>query len=191
MPAEDVLAHQQRLTLDDLNEREWVLFERHVHPPLYELILELAKDRNVHPKKIHYYIVAEEALPFITQSNAVAFLGKSGALRLTKSASSRSPRGIAIRPLQEDLKINWPRPLTLRTRNDTQHNRSKFNVIGMQNVSALGTDVCVLPILSPIVLSTVPHALSRAETSAVRNATLEPQSELVLLASPEFVDRQH
>jgi DNA-binding transcriptional LysR family regulator len=35
MSAEDGLAHQQQLKLDDLSEREWVLFERHVHPPLY------------------------------------------------------------------------------------------------------------------------------------------------------------
>ena len=102
MSAEDDLAHRQHLTLDDLSEREWVLFERHVHPPLYELILNLAKKRNVHPTKIHHFVAAEEALPFITQSNAIAFLEKSGALRLTKSASSRSPRGIAIRPLQEE-----------------------------------------------------------------------------------------
>jgi DNA-binding transcriptional LysR family regulator len=101
MSAEDALAHQQSLTLDALDEREWVLFERHVHPPLYELILDLAKERHIHPKKIHHFVAAEEALPFITQSNAVAFLGKSGALRLTKSASSRSPHGIAIRPLHE------------------------------------------------------------------------------------------
>jgi hypothetical protein len=58
--------------------------------------------RNVHPRKIHHFVAAEEALPFITQSGEIAFLGKSGALRLTKSASSRSPRGIAIRPLQEE-----------------------------------------------------------------------------------------
>jgi DNA-binding transcriptional LysR family regulator len=102
MSTEDELAHRRFLTLDDLNERAWVLFERHVHPPLYELIIDLAKERNIHPKKINHIVAAEEALPFITQSNAVAFLGRSGALRLTKSASSRSPRGIAIRPLQEE-----------------------------------------------------------------------------------------
>jgi DNA-binding transcriptional LysR family regulator len=102
MSATDDLAHRQQLALDDLSEREWVLFERHVHPPMYELILDLAKQRNVHPKKIHHFVAAEETLPFIMQSDAIAFLGKPGALRLTKSASSRSPRAIAIRPLQED-----------------------------------------------------------------------------------------
>jgi len=98
MSAEDDLAHQQQLALDDLNEREWVLFERHVHPPLYELIMDLAEERDLRPTKIHHFVAAEEALPFIAQSRAIAFLGKSGALRLTKSACSRSPRGIAIRP---------------------------------------------------------------------------------------------
>ncbi len=102
MSATDVLAHRQQLALDDLNEREWVLFERHVHPPLYEFILNLAKQRNVHPAKIHHFVAAEEALPFIMQSGAIAFLEKSGALRLAKSSSSSSPRAIAIRPLQED-----------------------------------------------------------------------------------------
>jgi hypothetical protein len=102
MSAEDDLAHQQQLKLDDLGEREWVLYERHVHPPLYELILDLSKKRNVHPTKIHHVVAAEEALPFITQSRAIAFMVKSGALRLTKTACSRSTRGIAIRPLNED-----------------------------------------------------------------------------------------
>jgi DNA-binding transcriptional LysR family regulator len=102
MSVENDLADHQQLILDDLGEREWVLFERHVHPALYELILDVAKERNVRPTKIHHFVAAEEALVFITQSNAIALLEKSGALRLTKSASSRSPRGIAIRPLQED-----------------------------------------------------------------------------------------
>jgi DNA-binding transcriptional LysR family regulator len=102
MSAEDDLAHHQQLKLDDLGEREWVLYERHVHPPLYDLILDLAKERNVHPTKIHHVVAAEEALPFIAQSRAIAFMVKSGALRLTKTACSRSPRGIAIRPLNED-----------------------------------------------------------------------------------------
>jgi len=105
MSAEDDLAHRQQLALDDLSEREWVLFERHVHPPLYELILDLAKNRSIHPMKIHHFVAAEEALPFIAQSGAIAFLDKSGALRLTKSAPSRSPQGIAIRPLNEDALV--------------------------------------------------------------------------------------
>jgi hypothetical protein len=105
MSAEDDLAQRQQLALDDLSGREWVLFERHVHPPLYELILNLAEKRKVHPTKIHHFVAAEEALPFIAHSGAIAFLDKSGALRLTKSASSRSPRGIAIRPLNEDTLV--------------------------------------------------------------------------------------
>jgi DNA-binding transcriptional LysR family regulator len=102
MSAEDELAHQQYLTLDVLNGREWVLFERHVHPPLYERIVELAESRNIKPATIHHFVVPEEALPFIAQSGAIAFLGKTGALRLTKSVSSRLPRGVTIRPLIED-----------------------------------------------------------------------------------------
>jgi DNA-binding transcriptional LysR family regulator len=105
MSTEDDLAHRQQLALDDLCEREWVLLERHVHPPLYDLILNLAEKRNVHPIKIHHVVAAEEALPFIASSRAIAFLPKSGALRLTKSAYSRSPRGIAIRPLNEDTLV--------------------------------------------------------------------------------------
>jgi DNA-binding transcriptional LysR family regulator len=102
MSAEDDLAHRQHLGLEDLREREWVLFERHVHPPLYERILELADRKHVQPTIIHHCVLAEEALPFIAQSGAIAFLGKTGALRLTKSLSSRLPRGVAIRPLIEE-----------------------------------------------------------------------------------------
>ena len=119
MSAEDNLAHRQSLKLDDLRDREWVLFERHVHPPLYELILERAAEQNVRPAKIHHFVAAEEALQFIAQSGAIAFLGKSGALRLTKSVSPRLPRGITIRPLNEEG-LSLKTCITSRADNDSK-----------------------------------------------------------------------
>jgi len=119
LSAEDRLVNRRELRLKDLRGREWILFERHVHPPLYELILQRASEQNIQPSKIHHFVAAEEALPFIAQSGAVAFLGKSGALRLTKSVSPQLPRGIAIRPLKEEG-LSLKTCITSRADNDSK-----------------------------------------------------------------------
>lgn len=36
MSSQDTLAERYEVTLDDLDQRRWVLFERHVNPTIYE-----------------------------------------------------------------------------------------------------------------------------------------------------------
>ena len=77
-----------------------MLFERQVHPQLYDSILRTADARQIVPTKMHHVMTAEEAFPFVTQG-AVAFLAKSGALHLAKTNSKRFACGVSIRPLHE------------------------------------------------------------------------------------------
>jgi len=58
--------------------RRWVLFERRLHPPLYDSILHLAQQRNISPTKIERITAPEEAFPFVVDGSAVAFLVKAG-----------------------------------------------------------------------------------------------------------------
>ena len=102
MLADDELSRREYVTLDQLDGREWVLFERDVHPPLYDSILLLAQTRGISPAKIHHVISAEEAFTFIVLSKAVAFLTQAGALRLTKFTSPLSNQAATMRPLRED-----------------------------------------------------------------------------------------
>jgi DNA-binding transcriptional LysR family regulator len=119
MLAEDQLSRREYLTLEMLDGREWVLFEREVHPPLYDSILLLAQTRAISPTKIHHVITAEEAFPFVARSKAVAFLNKTGALRLTKFAPPLPNQGVAIRPLREDA-LSLKTYLASRADNDSK-----------------------------------------------------------------------
>jgi DNA-binding transcriptional LysR family regulator len=94
MARRDALAEKPEVTFADINGRKWILFERRLHPPLYDLILEAAELRNVGPGRIQHITAPEEAFPFVADSSAVAFLVKAGALLMARN-------GVTIRPLAE------------------------------------------------------------------------------------------
>jgi DNA-binding transcriptional LysR family regulator len=98
MSKEDELASEPAITLDALAAREWVLFERRMHPPVYDSVMQLARERNVAPAKVQHIVVPEDAYPFIADGAALAFVVKSGAIRIARD-------GITVRPLAEDSLI--------------------------------------------------------------------------------------
>ena len=98
MSKEDELACEPSLTLDALAGRPWVIFERRMHPPVYDSVMELARKRNVAAVKVHHIVVPEDAYPLIVDAGAVAFVVKSGAIRIARE-------GITVRPLAEDSLI--------------------------------------------------------------------------------------
>lgn len=91
----DVLAAKPAVTFADLNGRKWVLFERRLHPPLYDSLLEAAERCNVRPGSIQHITAPEEAFPFVADRSAVAFLVKAGALLMSRN-------GVTVRPLVEN-----------------------------------------------------------------------------------------
>jgi DNA-binding transcriptional LysR family regulator len=95
MLEEDELAYEESVTLDMLARRPWVLFERRMHPPVYEAVMRLAEERKVTPAKLHHVVVPEDSYSFIADDGAVAFVVKSGAIRIARD-------GITVRPLAED-----------------------------------------------------------------------------------------
>jgi DNA-binding transcriptional LysR family regulator len=101
MSKEDESAAHETVSLAELDAKAWVLFERRVHPPLYDSILRVARSKGVSPAQIHHVTTAEEAYQFVAHGQGVAFLGKSGALRIARDRTT-------LRPLAED-------GLTLRT----------------------------------------------------------------------------
>lgn len=95
MSDEHALASHEALSLTDLDRMEWVLFERRVHVRMYDSIMIGAQKSHVTPAQIHHVMTAEEAFPYISQGGCVAFLTKSGALRLANGH-------ITMRPLTEE-----------------------------------------------------------------------------------------
>jgi DNA-binding transcriptional LysR family regulator len=96
MPEEDELAYEDSVTLDMLARRPWVIFERRMHPPVYDAVMRLAEERRVAPAKLHHIVVPEDAYPFIADEGALAFVVKSGAIRIARD-------GITVRPLAESV----------------------------------------------------------------------------------------
>jgi len=95
MQEEDELAYEDAIALDMLAGRPWVIFERRMHPPVYDAVMRLAEQRGVRPTKIHHIVIPEDAYPFIADDDAVAFVVKSGAMRIARD-------GITVRALSED-----------------------------------------------------------------------------------------
>ncbi len=92
MARRDDLAGYPSIPLDMMAERWWILFERRLHPPLYDSILNLARQRKVCPSKIQHVTAPEEAFPFVADGSALAFVVKAGALLLARN-------GVTVRPL--------------------------------------------------------------------------------------------
>lgn len=101
MQEDDELAYEDSVTLDMLAGRPWVIFERRMHPPVYDAVMHLADQRMIAPAKIHHVVVPEDAYPFIADDGALAFVVKSGAIRIARD-------DITVRPLNEG-------PLMLKT----------------------------------------------------------------------------
>jgi DNA-binding transcriptional LysR family regulator len=92
MSKKDELARRPSVALEALSNRYWILFERRLHPPLYDDVLHFAGQRGVVAKKIRHITAPEEAFPLLADGECVAFVVKAGALRLSRN-------GVTVRPL--------------------------------------------------------------------------------------------
>lgn len=94
MSKRDDLAHYNCITLDAMANRCWILFERRLHPNLYDSVLQAAERRKIAPSKIQHVTAPEEAFPFVADGSGLAFLVKAGALLVARN-------GVTVRPLAE------------------------------------------------------------------------------------------
>ena len=94
MAEDNALAHRQKLKLSDLAATRWIVFERQVHPPLYEALMHGAQAARVEYKGLDHVMSAEEASHLVTRHGGFAFLTKAGALRVAH-------HGLIAKPLDE------------------------------------------------------------------------------------------
>jgi DNA-binding transcriptional LysR family regulator len=94
MSRRDKLAGGPSVTLEALASYCWILFERRLHPPLYDHVLALAQERKVAPQKIRHITAPEEAFPLVEAGACISFVVKAGALLLSRN-------GVTVRPLVE------------------------------------------------------------------------------------------
>lgn len=88
----DELAKHSEVTGQQLERVSCILFERHVHPPLYDALRAATKAATKPGTSIHHIMTAEEASHFVLRGFGVAILGQAGAWRIARN-------GITIRPL--------------------------------------------------------------------------------------------
>jgi DNA-binding transcriptional LysR family regulator len=90
----DELAAYPSVSLEQLDGRHWIIFERQLHPPVYGSIIHTATQRGIRPKSIQHITAPEEAFPFVVDGSAAAFVVKAGALLMARN-------GVTVRPLNE------------------------------------------------------------------------------------------
>jgi DNA-binding transcriptional LysR family regulator len=99
MARRDGLARHPSVSLDQMGGRNWILFERKLHPPVYDAIIHTTAQRGIRPKNIQHVTAPEEAFPFVADGSAIALVVKTGALLLARN-------GVTVRPLSESgLKV--------------------------------------------------------------------------------------
>jgi DNA-binding transcriptional LysR family regulator len=95
MSKQHPLAQYPSATMQMLSSHKWILFERRLHPPVYDLVLRTAESLGVAPKSLQHMTAPEEAFPFVVDGSSVAFVVKAGALLLARN-------GVTVRPLVND-----------------------------------------------------------------------------------------
>ena len=137
MSKRDRLAAGPAVTLEALSNHCWILFERKLHPPLYDHVLHLAGERKIAPKKIRHITAPEEAFPFVEAGECIAFVVKTGALLLARN-------GVTVRPLEEPA-LKLKTYLVSRADNDSKL-VSEFVRTYMRKLSPPRRDVQSVPL---------------------------------------------
>ncbi|MEZ2346435.1 LysR substrate-binding domain-containing protein [Terriglobus sp. RCC_193] len=94
MAKREELARYPSVTLEQMAGRHWIMFDRKMHPPLYEAITRATAQRGIRPLSIQHVTAPEEAFPFVADGSAIAIVLKTGALLLARN-------GVTVRPLNE------------------------------------------------------------------------------------------
>jgi DNA-binding transcriptional LysR family regulator len=91
----DSLATQYNVAIKDLDQRDCILFERSVHPMVYDGIFALASKEHIQFRQVQHVMTAEEAAQMLRDGRRVAILTRTGAWRI-------SEHGITIRPIVDE-----------------------------------------------------------------------------------------
>jgi DNA-binding transcriptional LysR family regulator len=113
LPETNALASKECVTLSDLRDERWILFERKAHPDIYDAILRRAAEEEIVFRNGQKVLTAEDAAQLVSENLGIAFVSMPGALRIAE-------RGALVRPLEDkELLLT----VCLATRAD---NRSKL-----------------------------------------------------------------
>lgn len=94
------LSEKDKIKIGDLAGLRWTVFDRRIHPLVYDTLMGLARFEGVEYRGLNHFMQADEASHFLLRTGGVAFLSKASALRIAK-------QGLVAKPLDEEaLKLD-------------------------------------------------------------------------------------
>jgi len=94
LPENSPLAAKDTVTLSDLADQAWILFDRKAHPGMYDTIFRRAEEEEIVVRNEQQVLTAEDAAQLVSEDLGVAFLTMTGALRVAR-------QGATVRPLAD------------------------------------------------------------------------------------------
>lgn len=95
LPREHQSVKNESVMLTDLASMPWVLFERQIHPLLYDAFFERAHQLGIEIKRVYHIAHADEACELARMVGGAAFLSRQGAEHAAKDE-------MILRPLEEE-----------------------------------------------------------------------------------------
>ena len=133
------LARKYEIAIRDLHLTDWIMFERHVHPAVYDKVFSIAEHEQVHRGQLQHVMTADEAAQMLHEGQRVAILTRNGAWRIAE-------HGITIRPLVDESLV-LKTYLVMRSDNDSRM-LSQFTRAYAKRLSHQQTDQMKLRIVS-------------------------------------------
>lgn len=94
LPEDSPLTAKDAVTLSDLANQTWILFERKAHPGMHDTLLRRAEEEEIVVRNGQKVLTAEDAAQLVSEDLGVAFLTMTGALRVAR-------QGAIVRPLAD------------------------------------------------------------------------------------------
>ena len=94
LPENSPIAEKDVVTLADLADQTWILFERKAHPGVYDAILRRAAEEEIVIRDGQKVLTAEDAAQLVSENLGVAFVSMPGALKVEQ-------QGATVRPLAD------------------------------------------------------------------------------------------
>jgi DNA-binding transcriptional LysR family regulator len=85
------LAIKQAVRFSEVVKYPWVFFNRNVHPPLHDLILQRTQAEQQTAKIVHHISQADQAAALLTDNALLAWLTPAGAERVVRGGFIRVP----------------------------------------------------------------------------------------------------
>jgi DNA-binding transcriptional LysR family regulator len=89
------VGQKDNVKIKDLAGLRWTVFDRRIHPSVYDTLMGLARFEGVEYRALNHFMHADEASHFLLKSGGVAFLSKASAMRIAK-------QGLIAKPLDEE-----------------------------------------------------------------------------------------